>query len=84
MIPFFYAHLWVHVQWASSFFILLLVHLSESKMDMRLCMEGIHLLKELLYPCPKVFTNGFFLMACPLSMLENIYTANIGRCLEND
>lgn len=25
----------------------------------------------------------FFLMACPLSMLENIYMANIGRYLEN-
>jgi hypothetical protein len=73
MIPFFYAHVKVHVQWASSFFILLLTHLCENKMDMCLYMEGLKLLKEFLYPCPKGFTNGLFLMACPLVCFK-IYT----------
>jgi hypothetical protein len=65
MIPFFYAHVHVHVQWASSFFTLLLMHLCENKMDMRLCMDDINLLKEFLYPCRKGFTNGIFFNGMP-------------------
>jgi hypothetical protein len=45
-------------------------------------MEGINLLKELVHTL-RASQMDLSLMACPLSMLENIYMANISRYLEN-
>lgn len=51
--------------------------LCENKMNFYLCPLGIHLLKQFLYLNLMGFTNGFFLMPCPLGMFESRYLANI-------
>jgi hypothetical protein len=48
MIMFLYAHVQVHVEWASHFLYLIVVPLYKNKMNLCLCFKNINLLKNFL------------------------------------